>query len=90
MLWEGPFSGQPMITSVIAAAAAAAAATLFLISEIRAVAAQDDQQCSQYQFSPLLYPGSSCQDIYNKNPESRDKPGYYWITDGPSNTYTVV
>ena len=78
------FSVRPMITSVIAATAAA---TLFLMSEIRAVAAQDDQQCSEYQFTPPFYPGSSCQDIYGKNPESRDKPGYYWITDGPSNVY---
>ena len=76
------FTVQPMITSVIAAAA-----TLFLMSEIRAVAAQDDQQCSEYQFTPPFYPGSSCQDIYDKNPESRDKPGYYWVTDGPSDVY---
>ena len=27
---------------------------------------------------PFL-PGESCEGIYNKNPESQAKPGYYWI-----------
>ena len=31
--------------------------------------------------------GSSCEDIYNKNPESREISGYYWITDGLRNVY---
>ena len=29
----------------------------------------------------------SCEDIYNKNPESHDRSGYYWITDGLSRVY---
>ena len=29
----------------------------------------------------------SCEDIYNKNPESHDRSGYYWITDDPSRVY---
>ena len=35
------------------------------------------------------YPSSSCEAIYNMNPESRDKSGYYWILDdnGPSDVY---
>ena len=35
------------------------------------------------------YPGSSCEDIYIMNPESRDKSGYYWIFghDGRSDIY---
>ena len=75
---------RPMITLVMTVAV-----TLFLMPEIRAVAAQDDQQCSEYQFTPpSFYPaGSSCKDVYNKNLQSRDVPGYYWITDGPSRVY---
>ena len=46
-----------------------------------------DDQCTQYQFKSPFYPGSSCEDIYNKNPESRDISAYYWITDGIRNVY---
>ena len=46
-----------------------------------------DDQCTHYQFRAPFYPGSSCEDIYSKNPESREIPGYYWITDGPRNVY---
>ena len=44
-------------------------------------------QCTEYQFKSPFFPGVSCEDIYNKNPESRDRSGYYWITDGPSRVY---
>ena len=33
-------------------------------------------QCIEYQFKS---PGESCEDIYNKNPESHHCSGYYWI-----------
>ena len=33
-------------------------------------------QCTEYQFRS---PGVSCEDIYNKNPESHICSGYYWI-----------
>ena len=46
-----------------------------------------DDQCTHYQFKSPFYPGSSCKDIYNKNPESREISGYYWITDGLRNVY---
>ena len=46
-----------------------------------------DDQCTRHQFKSPFYPGSSCEDIYNKNPESRDMPGYYWITDRPRDVY---
>ena len=46
-----------------------------------------DDQCTRYQFKSPFYPGSSCEDIYNKNPESREISGYYWITDGLRNVY---
>ena len=77
-------SSSPIFPAFIIAAATL---TLLLMSETRLVAAQDDQQCSEYQFDIPFFPGSSCEDIYNKNLQSRDKSGYYWITDGPSRVY---
>ena len=44
-------------------------------------------QCTEYQFKSPFFPGVSCEDIYNKNPESQERPGYYWILDGPSDVY---
>ena len=44
-------------------------------------------QCNKYRFKSPFYPGQSCEDIYNKNPESHDISGYYWITDGPTRVY---
>ena len=44
-------------------------------------------QCTEYQFKSPFFPGKSCEDIYNKNPESHEWSGYYWILDGPSNVY---
>ena len=44
-------------------------------------------QCTEYQFKTPFFPGVSCEDIYSKNPESHDRPGYYWILDGPSRVY---
>ena len=37
-------------------------------------------QCTEYQFKSLFFPGVSCEDIYSKNPESRNKSG---IHDSP-------
>ena len=47
-------------------------------------------QCNKYRFKSPFYPGQSCEDIYNKNPESRDIPGYFWITDGPTKVYCAM
>ena len=47
----------------------------------------DTDQCTEYQFKTPFFPGVSCEDIYNKNPQSHDRPGYYWILDGPSRVY---
>ena len=44
-------------------------------------------QCTEYQFKSPFFPGVSCEDIYNKNPESHEWSGYYWILDGPSDVY---
>ena len=46
--------------------------TMILTKEL--VIATD--QCNEYQFKS---PGVSCEDIYNKNPESHNCSGYYWI-----------
>jgi len=46
--------------------------TVILTKEL--VIAND--QCTEYQFKT---PGVSCEDIYNKNPDSHDCSGYYWI-----------
>ena len=35
-------------------------------------------QCTEYQFKSPFFPGVSCEDIYNKNPESHQCSGYYW------------
>ena len=29
----------------------------------------------------MTYAGSSCEDIYNNNPETGEHSGYYWIND---------
>jgi len=39
----------------------------------------DDDQCTDFQLKSPFLPGESCEGIYNKNPESQTKPGYYWI-----------
>ena len=39
----------------------------------------DDDQCTDFQFKSPFLPGESCEGIYNKNPESHTKSGYYWI-----------
>ena len=47
--------------------------------------ATDDYLCGVYHFKSPFFPGGSCEDIYNKNPESRDRSGYYWIS--PNDVY---
>ena len=41
-------------------------------------------QCTIHHFKS---PGVSCEDIYNKNPQSHDSSGYYWILAGPRIVY---
>jgi len=45
------------------------------------------EQCGSYQFKTPFFPGESCEDIYNRNPESREISGYYYITNGPIQVY---
>ena len=59
--------------------------TVLVLCTYRLVVADD--QCTQYQFRAPFYPGRSCKDIYNINPESHEIPGYYWIIDSPTNIY---
>jgi len=46
-----------------------------------------DDRCGVYHFKSPFYPGNSCEEIYNMNPESHDRSGYYWITDGLTKVY---
>ena len=36
-------------------------------------------QCTEYRFKSPFFPCVSCEDIYNKNLESHNCSGYYWI-----------
>ena len=49
--------------------------TMILTKEL--VIATD--QCTEYQFKSPFFPSVSCEDIYNKDPESHNCSGYYWI-----------
>ena len=49
--------------------------TMILTKEL--VIATD--QCTEYQFKSPFFPGVSCEDIYNKNPESHNYSGHYLI-----------
>ena len=44
----------------------------------------EDSQCN---FGTPLFPRISCEDVYNKNSQSCNESGYYWILDGPRNVY---
>ena len=46
-----------------------------------------EQECNEFRFASLFTPGDSCEDIYNENMQTHDKPGYYWILDGPALVY---
>ena len=61
--------------------------TIIILVLIKDVVMATDDQCSEYQFKSPFFPGRSCEDIFNKNPESHNKSGYYWITDGPRRVY---
>ena len=44
-------------------------------------------QCEEYHFQSPFFPGESCEEIYNMNPESHNRSGYYWILDGPRKVF---
>ena len=35
-----------------------------------------DDQCVSYEFESPFFPGISCEDIYNKNPQAHNASGY--------------
>ena len=37
------------------------------------------EQCDTYQFSHPFYPGESCEEIYDWNPQTHNWSGYYWL-----------
>jgi len=57
--------------------------TVILIEKL----VMSEERCTKYHFKSPFYPGESCEEIYTNNPESRNMPGYYWITDGPTRVY---
>ena len=59
-------------------------ATLILTNQLVMAA----KQCEEYQIQSPFFLGTSCDEIYNMNPESQDKSGYYWILlDGLNEVY---
>jgi len=36
-------------------------------------------QCEEYHFQSPFFPGESCEEIYNMNPETHNRSAYYWI-----------
>ena len=63
------------------------AAALILITKLVIAQSEVDERCSEHRFDTPFFPGNSCEDIYNKNLQSRNISGYYWILDGPSRVY---
>ena len=59
--------------------------TVISVKEHLLVMATD--QCTEYQFAAPFFPGESCEDIYNKNPQTHNLPGYYWILSGPDRVF---
>ena len=62
---------------------------LVVILMVKLVTATE-QQCSTHQFNSPFSPGESCEDIYNKNSASHDRPGYYWTSIGPCRVYCAM
>ena len=60
---------------------------IVLVVCINSVVVVADDQCLHHVFDPPFFTGVSCEDLYNKNPQTHDKSGYYWITDGLRNVY---
>jgi len=45
------------------------------------------EQCDTYQFSHPFYPGESCEEIYNWNPQTHNRSGYYWLINPLQRVY---
>jgi len=42
------------------------------------------EQCDTYQFS---HPGESCKEIYDWNPQTHNRSGYYWLINSNRHVY---
>ena len=49
---------------------------MMLVAGVCRVIVVADDQCSSHKIKSPFYPGKSCEDIYNKNPQSHNKSGY--------------
>ena len=45
------------------------------------------EQCDTYQFGTPFYPGESCKEIYDLNPQTHNRTGYYWLVNPPRHVY---
>ena len=45
------------------------------------------EQCDTYQFSDPLLPGESCKEIYDLNPQTHNRSGYYWLINPLRDVY---
>ncbi|XP_065883204.1 uncharacterized protein [Dysidea avara] len=45
------------------------------------------EQCDTYQFSDLLLSGASCKEIYDLNPPTHNRSGYYWLINPLRDVY---
>ena len=63
-------------------------AIMILGQEVAVIIGNDrSDECYEHQFQTPFYPGKSCEEIFNRNPQSHDRSGYYWILDGPTRVY---
>ena len=46
-----------------------------------------NEQCDTYQFSTPFYPGESCKEIYDWNPQTHNRSGYYWLINPLRHVY---
>ena len=51
------------------------------------VLAAATEQCDPYQFDRPFYPGESCRMIYDRNLQTHNRSGYYWIINPPRHVY---
>ena len=45
------------------------------------------EPCDTYQFSHLFHPGETCKEIYDWNPQTHNRSGYYWLINPPRHVY---
>ncbi|XP_065893741.1 uncharacterized protein [Dysidea avara] len=45
------------------------------------------EQCDPYQFDAPFYSGGSCRVIYDRNPQTHNRSGYYWLINPLRDVY---